>query len=93
MAFAMDAFELLQKRMDSAKTYERPGILLGAYKQLVDSRAGHHCEGEYREYMKRNPENRQRMGEYMYVQLKRYGMDHSADRLFSQILSDELDLV
>jgi len=34
----VDAFELLQKRMDRAQTYERPGILLGAYKQLADIR-------------------------------------------------------
>jgi hypothetical protein len=89
----MDAFELLQKRMYRAKTYERPGILLGAYKQLVISNNEHQNHGEYRDYAERSKENKARIGEYMYEQLKRYGMDHSAERLFSQLLSDEMDLL
>ncbi|MFH0956877.1 MAG: hypothetical protein V1813_03370 [Candidatus Aenigmatarchaeota archaeon] len=87
----MDAFELLQKRMDRAKDYERPGILLGAYKQLVVSNNEHQNRGEYREYAERSPDNLVRIGEYTYRKLKRYGMDNSAERLADQLLGDGLD--
>ena len=33
-----DALEQLQQRMRRAKTYERPGIILGAYKEIVEMR-------------------------------------------------------
>ncbi len=33
-----DALEQLQQRMRRAKLYERPGILLGAYKEIVETR-------------------------------------------------------
>lgn len=80
----MDAFELLQKKMNRAKTYERPAILLGAYKQLVgDTSKGRHWE--YREYADMSDENRACIGSYVYTQLKRYGMDNSAQRLLDRI--------
>jgi hypothetical protein len=87
----MDAFELLQKRMDRAKTYERPGILLGVYKQLVVSNKGRQTSGEYRRYAEASEENMKEIGTYVYEKLKRYGADHCAQRLYDQVLRDLTD--
>ncbi|MCD6496397.1 MAG: hypothetical protein J7K54_03945 [Candidatus Aenigmarchaeota archaeon] len=84
----MDAFELLQKKMYRSKLYERPGILLGVYKQLVVSGKGRQTNGEFRRYAESSDENRKKLGMYVYEQLRRYGADNSAQRLYEQVLKD-----
>ncbi|MBN1896136.1 MAG: hypothetical protein JW789_00225 [Candidatus Aenigmarchaeota archaeon] len=84
----MDTFEFLQKKMYRSKLYERPGILLGVYKQLVVSNKGHQSNGEYRTYSEASKDNRKKMGTYVYEQLKHYGAENSAQKLYDQVLKD-----
>lgn len=77
--------------MHRSKLYERPGILLGVYKQLVVSITGHQSNGEYRRYAESSDENRKNLGMYLYEQLKRYGADNSAQRLYDHVLKDLIE--
>jgi len=80
----MNTIETLEKKLKKAKSYDRPGILQGVYKQLAVSHKGKQANGEFRRGVEDESAESMLFVNYVSDKLEDAGLTDHAARLRHQ---------